>query len=42
MKEFYVTLTVSDGEETKTINFLVEAKSFEEAVENIKADLDIE
>ena len=42
MKEFYVTLTISSAEEEKTIKFLVEAESLETAVENIKADLDIE
>ena len=42
MKEFYVTLTISSAEEEKTINFLVEAESFDEAVEKINADLDIE
>lgn len=42
MKEFYVTLIVSSAEQEETIKFLVEADSFEEAVENIKADLDIE
>ena len=42
MREFSVTLIVSSAVQEETIKFLVEADSFEEAVENIKADLDIE
>jgi hypothetical protein len=42
MKEFYATLIISSPEEEKTIKFLIEAESFEKAVESIKADLDIE
>lgn len=41
MKEFHVTLIVSDNEQERTISFFVEAHSFEEAVENIEADIDI-
>ena len=42
LREFYVTLVVSDAEQEETIRFLVEATSFGEAVKNIKKDLDIE
>lgn len=42
MKEIYVTLWISDGEEEETARFLVEAETFEEACEKIKADLDID
>ena len=42
MEEFYATLIVSNAEQEETIKFLVEADTFENAVEKIKADLDIE
>lgn len=42
MKNLYrCTITITDGEETEEQDFYVEAASFEEAVENVKNDLDI-
>lgn len=41
MKEFNVTIVISDNEETETIDFLIEAESFEKAVDSIRNDLDI-
>ena len=40
-KLYKCTITITDGEQTEEQDFYVEAYSFEEATENIKADLDI-
>lgn len=40
-KLYTCTITITDGEQTETEEFCVEANSFEEAVWNIKRDLDI-
>ena len=40
-KLYKCTITITDGEQTEEQNFYIEAYSFEEATENIKADLDI-
>ena len=40
-KLYKCTITITDGEQTEEQDFYVEAHSFEEATENIKADLDI-
>lgn len=41
MNEYKVTITIESNEEIETIEFLTEASSFDEAVKNIKNDLDI-
>lgn len=40
-KLYKCTITITDGEQTEEQDFYVEAYSFGEATENIKADLDI-
>lgn len=40
-KLYKCTITITDGEQTEEQDFYMEAYSFEEATENIKADLDI-
>lgn len=40
-KLYKCTITITDGEQSEEQDFYVEAYSFEEAMENIKADLDI-
>ena len=40
-KLYKCTITITGGEQTEEQDFYVEAYSFEEATENIKADLDI-
>lgn len=40
-KLYKCTITITDGEQTEEQDFYIEAYSFEEATENIKADLDI-
>lgn len=42
MKNYKVTITIESNEEIETMEFFTEAYSFEEAVENIKNELDIE
>lgn len=42
MRDYYVTLIVSDEEQEETIKFIIGAESFGEAVETIKTELDIE
>lgn len=39
---YKVTITIESNEETETMEYWVEADSFEEAVENVKNELDIE
>ena len=41
LKTYKCTISITDGEQTEEQDFYVEAKSFEEAVENIQNDLDI-
>ena len=41
MNDYKVTIIVESNEENETMEFWVEANSFEEAVENIKSELDI-
>lgn len=41
LHEYKVTITIEGAEEEKTMDFYVEAGSFEEAVENVRNDLDI-
>lgn len=40
-KLYKCTITITDGEQVEEQDFYVEANSFEEAIENIKNDLDI-
>lgn len=41
MNDYKVTITIESNEENKTMEFWVEADSFDEAVENIENELDI-
>ena len=41
MNDYKVTIMIESNEETETMEFWVEADSFEEAVENVKNELDI-
>lgn len=41
MNDYKVTITIESNEESKTMEFWVEADSFDEAVENIENELDI-
>ena len=41
LKTYKCTISITDGENTEEQDFYVEAKSFDEAVENIKNELDI-
>ena len=41
MNDYKVTITIESNEETETMEFWVEADSFEEAVEDVKNELDI-
>ena len=38
---YKVTITIEGAEEEETMDFYIEAESFEEAVENVRNDLDI-
>ena len=42
LKTYKCTISITDGENTEEQDFYVEAKSFDEAVENIKNELDIQ
>ena len=42
MNDYKVTLTIESNEEMETMEFWVEANSFEEAVENVKREFDID
>ena len=41
MNDYKVTVMIESNEETETMEFWVEADSFEEAVVNVKNELDI-
>ena len=41
MNDYKVTITIESNEESETMEFWLEADSFEEAVENVKNELDI-
>lgn len=41
MNDYKVTIMIESNEETETMEFWIEADSFEEAVENVKNELDI-
>lgn len=41
MKDYKATIIIESNEEMETMEFWVEANSFEEAVENVKNELDI-
>lgn len=41
VNNYKVTITIESNEETETMEYWVEADSFEEAVENVKNELDI-
>lgn len=41
MNDYKVTITIESNEENETMEFWVEANSFEEAIENVKNELDI-
>lgn len=41
MKEYTVSITVSDGEETYNNSFVIEANSLEEAVQELENELDL-
>lgn len=41
MNDYKVTITIESNEEMETMEFWVEANSFEEAIENVKNELDI-
>lgn len=41
MNDYKVTITIESNEESETMEFWVEANSFDEAVENVKNELDI-
>lgn len=41
LHNYKVTITIEGAEEEETMDFYVEAESFEEAVENVRNDLDI-
>lgn len=42
MNDYKVTITIESNEEMETMEFWVEADSFEEAVANVKNELDID
>ena len=42
MYDYKVTLIIEGNEESETVEFWVEANSFDEAVENVKRELDID
>ena len=41
MHNYKVTITIEGAEEEETMDFYIEAESFEKAVENVRNDLDI-
>jgi len=41
MKEFKVSVSITDGEEEMNLDFIVEAETIEEAYDNLRSDLDI-
>lgn len=41
LHNYKVTITIEGAEEIETMDFYIEAESFEEAVENVRNDLDI-
>ena len=41
LHNYKVTITIEGAEEEETMDFYIEAESFEEAVENVRNDLDI-
>lgn len=41
LHNYKVTITIEGAEEEETMDFYIEAESFEEAVENVRNELDI-
>ena len=41
MNDYKITIIIESNEENETMEFWIEANSFEEAVENVKEELNI-